>query len=528
VNAKVFGNWEMQAGDPAEFAFSLAFLPNPQGDDDRAVPEERGSWGAFSVWVRGENLCAHIEQGELVDSVHWYMLPLIEWLVDSWDPLLHEERLPLKNEGISAAESLGLTRVPPLSLKEVDEFAWLDTWAAWWSRHCWRAAREGGLFPDLYLRRYRDSLEFSTGNESLLGIPQEFIFLARNRSYLVDPAETAEVLFQVLSAAVQELRRRLPGAKCLEDISNKLFALGMPDREASRMAWLAGLGDDIVRYRQVSDAVDDVLAEADEQTRKQITGEYRTTPLLVIGSAYAQLLYGAISPATALEDVVRCAKLIVENYVPDATPWLSRLDIPLDADEVEQFTPGEQGSRLGEAACELLGGDTASWVDVQSVIQKLGISLSEINLSDVDVRAISVFGPTQIPHIFCNTRFRWGDSPAVRRFTLAHELCHLLIDREYGDELAVATGPWAPVAIEQRANAFAAAFLMPTWLLRDALALAADVPDDLATIKTVSARLRVSASSLIDRLFNLGEITFDDRGQLRAAWMLDRERFEGH
>lgn len=60
-----FGNWEMQAGDPADFAFRLAFLPNPHGNDDRAIPEERVPRGAFSVWAHGENLCAHVEQGEI-------------------------------------------------------------------------------------------------------------------------------------------------------------------------------------------------------------------------------------------------------------------------------------------------------------------------------------------------------------------------------------------------------------------------------------------------------------------------------
>lgn len=111
----------------------------------------------------------------------------------------------------------------------------------------------------------------------------------------------------------------------------------------------------------------------------------------------------------------------------------------------------------------------------------------------------------------------------MRRFTLAHELCHLLLDREYGDELAIATGPWAPVAIEQRANAFAAAFLMPTWLLRNALADATAPADDPDTIRSVSSGLHVSASSLIARLYNLGEITFDDRIRLRSVWLPERD-----
>jgi Zn-dependent peptidase ImmA (M78 family) len=87
----------------------------------------------------------------------------------------------------------------------------------------------------------------------------------------------------------------------------------------------------------------------------------------------------------------------------------------------------------------------------------------------------------------------------------------------------MATGPWAPLDIEQRANAFAAAFLMPTWLLKNALAAANAPADDPDTIRAVSTALRVSGSSLIDRLYNLDEITFDDRIRLRAFWLPGRD-----
>jgi Zn-dependent peptidase ImmA (M78 family) len=514
-----FSNWEMQAGDPADFAFKLAFLRNPHGEDDRAAPEERESWGAFSVWVGGENLCAHIEQGEVLDSTHWYMLPLIEWLVDNWDALLHEERLPLSNVGLSAAEALGRTQRPPLSLKEVDEFEWLDVWSAWWGRHCVRSSREGGLFPDLYLRRYRDRLELSTGAEPLIGIPDDYVFVSPNRTYRIDPLTVADGLYVVLRTAAQELRRRLPESPRIDTLNAKIADLASPGREASRMAWLAGLGDDIERYLQVAREVDRVLESAAPEVREQITGRRRSTELLVTGSAYARLLYGSISPATKLTDVVSLTRLIVRNYVTDATAWLSRLEVPLEVSDVSQLMPGEQGSRLGEQACELLGGNGDGWVDVHSVLQRLEVETTKIDLSDEDVRAVSIFGPTQRPHIFCNRRTRWGGSMEVERFTLAHELCHLLLDREYGNELAVASGPWAPLAIEQRANAFAAAFLMPTWLLREATnttALPADHPE---AIRAVSAKMRVSGSSLIDRLYNLGELTFDDRIRLRSIWL---------
>ena len=62
---------------------------------------------------------------------------------------------------------------------------------------------------------------------------------------------------------------------------------------------------------------------------------------------------------------------------------------------------------------------------------------------------------------------------------------------------------------------------MPTWLLKDALSAAKAPADDPETIRAVSMALRVSASSLIDRLYNLDEITFDDRIRLRPIWLPD-------
>jgi Zn-dependent peptidase ImmA (M78 family) len=519
-----FGNWEMRAGDPTVFAFSIAFMRNPHGDDDRATLEERESWGAFSLWVHGENLCAHIEQGQILDSAHWYMLPFIEWFVENWDALLHEERLPLLNAGLSAAAALSISRRPPLSLKDVDEFEWMDAWSAWWQRHCVRSSREGGLFPDLYVRRYRDLLELSTGTESLPGIPDDHVFLSPNRRYELDPIEIVDALFTVISSAAQELRRRLPSSPRIERLEAGIAGLFAANRGTARMAWLAGLGDDMDRYTQVANEIDTILGTVEPALREQITGVRRSTPLFVDGSAYARLLYGAISPTTTLTDVAMLTNLIVRNYVADATPWLSRFEIPLDVTEVSQLPPGEQGSWLGEQACELLGAGTESWVDIRAVLEALEVQSGTIDLSDDAIRAVSVFGPTQLPHIFCNRRTRWGQSPEVERFTLAHELCHLLLDREYGDELAVATGPWAPTAIEQRANAFAAAFLMPTWLLRNSLNRTGQPADDPETIRAVSTTLRVSGSSLIDRLYNLGELTFDDRIRLRSVWMPNAER----
>ncbi|MBS2965407.1 ImmA/IrrE family metallo-endopeptidase [Actinocrinis puniceicyclus] len=512
-----WSSWEMQAGDPATFAFKLAFLQNPH-DNDRSSPEENASWGSFAIWAQGENLCSHFELGERIDACHWYMVPLIEWLIENWDPLLHEERLKLSNAGTTAAQAMAKSRMPPLTLKETDEFEWLDSWATWWRRHSIRASRQGGMFPDLYIRRYRDQVEISTGAESLPGIPEDHYFLAPDRSYFVCPQQVSEALFTVLRAAIQELRRRMPDSARFVTLETSVELLENSERRNSRMAWLAGYGESLSDYLAISRQVDDALASVEQDVRDSLISFRRSTALVIDGSSYAKLLYGAISPDTTLDDVVNLTRELVGNYVFNASEWLDRLLLELDDSEVSKLAPGEQGSRLGEQACEILGTDSNTRVDIRAILEDLGILITDLELSDPHLRAISVFGPNQRPHIYCNTGFtnlKGGHKEPVNRFTLAHELCHLLLDKELGDELAVASGPWAPAAIEQRANAFAAAFLMPTWVLRDQVAALTAPLDTPNSILRIARNLDVSASSLVDRLLNLGELTFDDRIRLR-------------
>ena len=87
--------WDCEAGQTGAFAIGIAFMDDPDGQQG-ASTDVALSWGALQIWVNGQNLCTHLGNGELIQSVHWYLLPLLEWLVQQWDPLLHEERLPCK------------------------------------------------------------------------------------------------------------------------------------------------------------------------------------------------------------------------------------------------------------------------------------------------------------------------------------------------------------------------------------------------------------------------------------------------
>jgi Zn-dependent peptidase ImmA (M78 family) len=123
------------------------------------------------------------------------------------------------------------------------------------------------------------------------------------------------------------------------------------------------------------------------------------------------------------------------------------------------------------------------------------------------------------PLIFVNSRYEGGSYQSVRRFTLAHELCHLLIDRDAGKPLALASGPWAPRSVEQRANAFAAALLMPNGLLQVACrSIVGDrPPETLEQIETVADAMQVGTVTLVDHLGNVDLIDHDVHDELRVA-----------
>ena len=291
--------WERFAGDTSSFAVRLAFHRDPD-DGEAATPDMAESWGAFQLWVRGKNLCAHIDQGEELRSCHWYLLPLLEWLSGNWDPLFHEERPPAGRSGIGTASGVsGIASASAYAMETdgglPDEF---EQQYEWRGRHALRAAAQGGVFPDVRFRRFRDQVEVS---------------------WAANP---------------------LPGAEHVYFMS------------------------------------------------------------------------------------------------PEGVDYLS---------------------------------------------------------------------PSAVAH------------PRARRFTLAHELCHLLHDRSYGALLAIASGPWAPRNIERRANAFAAWLLMPPHRLKPAIAWAHGAINTNEGISAVANELDVSRSALVRHLFNLGEITEEDQDALLAG-----------
>lgn len=489
-------------GKEEDFAVHVAFEPDP--DEGRSVTEEESlSWGALEIWVQGKNLCQHIDQGILVSSVHWYLLPVIEWLAAHWNPLLHEERLPNCNVGDDAWQSLLMTRFPPVSREEKEEHEWNVQWQEWWLRHSLQSCRCGGLFPDMVIRRWQDMVEVSWGNGPLPGIPRDVTFIYPAGYGRLDPGLVAQPLYEFLQTAIGYLLHHLPNSARLRQAKQSADAIRTTSGE-ERLAWLAGLGSSLPDIRERWRKVTDVVKRAPEEIASYLL-EVADDGLVVQGSCHAALMFGSAAPNLSEDDLAVLAGKLIQLYAPGA----ENLELQsLAASERVDFDgqrAWEGGYSLAERVIERFSieDQSADSVDICAILTELGIRQEKVQLTDKRVRGVAIAGPYHEPSILINSSDSHNATPPGERFTCAHELCHILFDRTYGKKLAMVSDMWAPRQVEKRANAFAAMLLMPPELVRRAVAgLTIPLASEQA-IHEICRRLGTSFAATLDHLKNL-------------------------
>lgn len=212
-------------GQKHKFAIEFSFGSDP--DQGRGAElKKSASWGAWAIWLKGNNLCRHsIPGGEAADEehVHWYLWPLIEWLAANWAPLAFEEAPPFASERITAwgmGQEFLEHRLNSVFSRKKEE-----KWFQWQQRHALRSCREGGLMPDLYIRGAGDSLEFSWGDSFLAGAPEGYCFQMRSPGYcLVDRQEALEVLKAFLTSATDELKAVIPDSSEVLQLQQQLVS----------------------------------------------------------------------------------------------------------------------------------------------------------------------------------------------------------------------------------------------------------------------------------------------------------------
>jgi Zn-dependent peptidase ImmA (M78 family) len=224
-------------------------------------------------------------------------------------------------------------------------------------------------------------------------------------------------------------------------------------------------------------------------------------------------MFGALSPNISETAATRLLAIVSEAYrdgarsagldqfVTDQPAWSAR-------------SPWDEGYQLARdfiETADILRNQTL--VNLENLLDRLSIKRTPEHLDEVGPRGAALAGEGLRPTIVINRDHPMNRTAAGRRFSIAHELCHILHDRGRGRRVTHSSTPWAPATVEQRANAFAAMLLMPPEVVRRVVPdLAGDV--SLEAIANAAVAMQVSLRALIQHLANLNEIADEDRERL--------------
>lgn len=504
--------WSVTLGEGRALSWVFSLIDGQVGEE--VVSADVGaSWGSFELIVDGLGLCETVQEGEQLRSAHWYLLPVAEWLVENWLALFHEPHLPLTGqesaaESLAHADALLETSRPAAggrwSFPTTDPEELFEQTQQWDHRHRLSAAAPEAPLPDVWLRRDGTHLEVSVGNE-LRPLFDDHVRWRVERQTLRIPVTTAAAVTErAVRSLLTELTTRRPGGRAAAALT-RLDAVVGADAGDERLAWLLGLRGDTA-------ALGAIRAEVDAAFTALAPEEH--TPALV--AAPVATLFGSLNPHVAQEDLhALFGALKGAAPVPYLLAELDRLALAVPLEDVRGLPYGAAGGELGDAAAQLLpvrGGR----VQIVDYVTDMGITLTRVALQDSSLRAVTLLHDDARAVIAINSNYEWGTADHVVRFTLAHELAHLVYDRLQATTLAIASGPWAPRRIEQRANGFAAGLLMPEKLLRELTAADGGWPEDPHALVRLARQLGVGVTALAERLPNAGLLS-----KAAAAAMLD-------
>ena len=480
-------------GDRSHFALELQ---HESGRVDETAPERSaGSWGEWRLWVANVNLCAlqlDTEAGVVVvQEVRWFLAPLFRWIVEHWMPLLHESRLPPGGRrGDSRPRSARGAYLAMLESTgdDVDRFS---CWREWAVRHSLRAASEGGILPDVFFQRMEDEIEISWGDRIQPGADAA-TSLVEDGVARASVDRVAQALYDAVNwfLAQEEVRASEWGGE-LTDQWNEMRR--QPAGEAA-LSWFLD-----------SSPKPGSLTETFRQAMRALRRPLELPGRFWLGELAPEIaMFGTLAPSISRD---AAARLLAEYFsaradrcMPASLSELVRSDEPAWSTS----SPWHNGYSLALDVLDEIDPDPDSaMTQVEVMLDALGVAVRDVDLGEQGPRGVALAGRDLRATILVNrdnlkNRFRG------RRFTLAHELCHILFDQGRARSLAHGSTPWASPSVEQRANAFAAMLLMPPSRARR------PVTTGLAELKRsvdrLADRMRVSRVALKRHLSNMDEI----------------------
>jgi Zn-dependent peptidase ImmA (M78 family) len=432
----------------------------------------RVSIGNSSVWSN--------EEGK---GIPWTWIDLLEQLARAWPFLKYEESAPLGTNG--------------LALLRADRFASPD----FDFEPAVQATRESYIF----LRRHN----LATGieglylpNFSLLREGRNIWVISANITKLLDFAQTlqtlselGEVLARQVASAAQQERSRL----ALDAWRNR-----EPSLEAALQIKLGSsrLAAEMVPQGETLAAYFDALPDAqnDDEYESSLLVAARMSEGVPLDSRRKILDLLRARPGTRLSAQLQQIAAEAETKLPS---YYSQ-------------QPYKQGESLAQWARARFDIAPEAKADPQEVLGRLGVDVT-LHHFDIDmIDAVGCWDHRHGPAVLVNLDGEHAQSAAGRRATLAHELAHVLVDRRGSLPAAEVFGGSVPRHPEQRANAFAAEFLLPKSVAVERIRKASDV---VKTIERLPEQFAVSRELAAWQIINsriYAELSNDAKALLKS------------
>jgi hypothetical protein len=183
-------------------------------------------------------------------------------------------------------------------------------------------------------------------------------------------------------------------------------------------------------------------------------------------------------PEAETRRIIELARTVKPVEAPELDALSSAVKAHLSRDFADH-APFAQGEAAASFVREAMGFASVQVVDIFALVSSLGAPVHCIDAAPPTLDGLAVWGPKHGPGALINQASRRianrgrPESNTGARVTLAHELCHLLIDRGQALSAVDVLGGRMPRSVERRAKAFAGEFLLPgrvaadIWLARD-------------------------------------------------------------
>lgn len=492
-------------GNPARFEIAVRWADDAEPRARR--PAGYGwSMGNVRITVANHALTRSRRGAGEQGHVGWYLAPLFDWIASNWASLLHEEDFAWPERGgapavIACHRALDRT----IGLTDAEGRARYKATQAWYYRHALRRAAEGGLFPDLYMRRLMDDIELSWSAAPPLFAPDGFSFATEPGVALLPVDDVAGPLW----AALAWVARHPPVLDTADRASWQALA--------DKIDGIPAMGVAVLDREYVDARILDMVRESLARIGRLelIEEEVSAARPYVAALSPAVAMFGGVSPNLGAGDVDYLCGLLATRAQGGDGPDLRRL---VEAGASSPLgVPHEDGYSFAEDFLDRMGlpGDQG-WIDVRKIAAGLGIEVVETALETDSIRGVALAGHDFAPTILLNLTSPFNLNEFGKRYTLAHELCHILHDRARARRVTHVSGAWVAPGIERRANAFAAYLLMPRALL--VKGWRPPFETSRVDFQAFADRLQVNETALTEHLYNLGLIDDLARERLRTVF----------